>query len=166
MQTGSSTSNLHHFLILVTLLNMEKIDRTLKNEALEMAKAYPVVTIIGPRQSGKTTLVRSLFPNKPYVTLENPDDRDFAKEDPKGFFEKYPNGAIFDELQRLPILLSYIQGIVDEQNKNDPNYENMSPKYYKSIAFKAACELIFHGKSQPSGYTEPLLHLNRIIKKN
>ena len=54
----------------------------------------------------------------------------------------------------------------DDQNKNDPNYENMSPKYYKSIAFKAACELIFHGKSQPSGYTEPLLHLNRIIKKN
>ena len=56
--------------------------------------------------------------------------------------------------------------VVDDQNKSDPNYENMSPKYYKSIAFKAACELIFHGKSQPSGYTEPLLHLNRIIKKN
>ena len=56
--------------------------------------------------------------------------------------------------------------VVDDQNKDDPNYENMSPKYYKSIAFKAACELIFHGKSQPSGYTEPLLHLNRIIKKN
>ena len=56
--------------------------------------------------------------------------------------------------------------VVDDQNKSDPNYENMSPKYYKSSAFKAACELIFHGKSQPSGYTEPLLHLNRIIKKN
>ena len=56
--------------------------------------------------------------------------------------------------------------VVDDQNNSDPNYENMSPKYYKSIAFKAACELIFHGKSQPSGYTEPLLHLNRIIKKN
>ena len=55
--------------------------------------------------------------------------------------------------------------VVDDQNKNDPNYENMSPKYYKSIAFKAACELIFHGKSQPSGYTEPLLHLNRLKKK-
>ncbi len=56
--------------------------------------------------------------------------------------------------------------VVDDQNNSDPNYENMYPKYYKSIAFKAACELIFHGKSQPSGYTEPLLHLNRIIKKN
>ena len=56
--------------------------------------------------------------------------------------------------------------IVDQQNKNDPLYENMSPKFDRSIAFKTACELIFHGKTQPSGYTEPLLHLNRLIKKN
>ena len=56
--------------------------------------------------------------------------------------------------------------IVDEQNKDDKNYQTMSPNYDKSIAFKAACELIFHGKSQPSGYTEPLLHLNRLIKKS
>ena len=56
--------------------------------------------------------------------------------------------------------------IVDQQNKNDLLYENMSPKFDRSIAFKTACELIFHGKTQPSGYTEPLLHLNRLIKKN
>tara|TARA_B100000427_G_scaffold309463_1_gene298509 strand:+ start:1189 stop:3339 length:2151 start_codon:yes stop_codon:yes gene_type:complete len=56
--------------------------------------------------------------------------------------------------------------VVDQQNKNDPNYMNMSPNYDKSIAFKTACELIFQGRSQPSGYTEPLLHLNRLIKKN
>jgi malate synthase len=56
--------------------------------------------------------------------------------------------------------------IVDKQNINDTMYENMSPKFDKSVAFKAACELIFHGKVQPSGYTEPLLHLNRLIKKN
>ena len=67
--------------------------------------------------------------------------------------------------QVLEILKKMAQ-VVDKQNKNDPNYENMSPKYDKSIAFKAACELIFHGKSQPSGYTEPLLHLNRLIRKS
>ena len=56
--------------------------------------------------------------------------------------------------------------VVDHQNKNDDIYQNMHPKFDKSIAFKTACELIFHGKYQPSGYTEPLLHLNRLIKKN
>jgi malate synthase len=56
--------------------------------------------------------------------------------------------------------------IVDEQNKSDTSYQNMSPNFDKSVAFKAACELVFHGRSQPSGYTEPLLHLNRLIKKN
>ena len=56
--------------------------------------------------------------------------------------------------------------IVDRQNMSDPNYTNMSPNFDKSIAFKAACDLIFHGKFQPSGYTEPLLHFNRHIKKS
>ena len=56
--------------------------------------------------------------------------------------------------------------IVDKQNSNSSNYENMSPDFDKSIAFKTACELVFQGKDQPSGYTEPLLHLNRLIKKN
>ena len=63
-------------------------------------------------------------------------------------------------------ILKKMAKVVDEQNKEDLNYENMSPDYDKSISFKAACELIFHGKSQPSGYTEPLLHLNRLIKKS
>ena len=56
--------------------------------------------------------------------------------------------------------------VVDEQNKKDKIYENMSPHFDKSIAFKTACELVFQGKNQPSGYTEPLLHLNRLIKKS
>ncbi|MDA9721343.1 malate synthase G [Candidatus Pelagibacter sp.] len=63
-------------------------------------------------------------------------------------------------------ILKKMAKIVDEQNQYDSNYEKMSPKFDKSISFKAACELIFHGKSQPSGYTEPLLHLNRTIKKS
>ena len=59
-----------------------------------------------------------------------------------------------------------MQKVVDKNKNHDSDYESMSPEYDKSIAFKAACELIFHGKSQPSGYTEPLLHLNRLIKKS
>ena len=63
-------------------------------------------------------------------------------------------------------ILKKMAKIVDKQNQGDPEYQNMSPNFDKSISFKAACELIFHGKSQPSGYTEPLLHLNRLIKKS
>jgi uncharacterized protein len=88
-------------------------NRDIQQELLTAAGSYPVVTILGPRQSGKTTLVRQLFPQKPYVSLENPDDRSFAEQDPRAFLDAYPEGAILDEIQRLPILLSYIQGIVD-----------------------------------------------------
>ena len=72
-----------------------------------------MITLTGPRQSGKTTLAKSLFPNKPYVTLENPDTRRFATEDPRGFLNNYAQGAILDEIQRAPELPSYIQGVVD-----------------------------------------------------
>ncbi len=94
---------------------MQFLTREIQKEIVDMAHAYPIVTVLGPRQSGKTTLVRHIFKNKPYVSLENPDDRDFAKEDPKAFLEGYPEGAILDEIQRLPLLLSYLQGIVDEK---------------------------------------------------
>ncbi|MDP3705769.1 MAG: ATP-binding protein [Legionellaceae bacterium] len=93
------------------------LSRDIENEVMLMAETYPVITVLGPRQSGKTTLVRHLFPHKPYISLENPDDRSFAEQDPRGFLEKYPDGAIFDEVQRLPILLSYLQGIVDKDNR-------------------------------------------------
>lgn len=79
----------------------------------QLASQYPVITLTGPRQSGKTTLAKSLFPGKPYVTLENPDTRRFATEDPRGFLNSYAQGAILDEIQRVPELPSYIQGIVD-----------------------------------------------------
>jgi uncharacterized protein len=78
-----------------------------------LASQYPVITLTGPRQSGKTTLAKTLFPDKPYVTLENPDTRRFAIDDPRGFLSNYAQGAILDEIQRAPELPSYIQGMVD-----------------------------------------------------
>jgi predicted AAA+ superfamily ATPase len=93
------------------------IKRLITTELIEAAREYPVVTVFGPRQSGKTTLSRMTFPDKPYYSLENPDLRMAAETDPKGFLSTLPAGAILDEIQRLPVLLSYIQGIVDEAKK-------------------------------------------------
>lgn len=90
-----------------------KIKRVIQSELLECASEYPVVTVLGPRQSGKTTLVQMAFPEKTYRLLEDPDVRRMADEDPRGFFAECPDGAIIDEVQRVPALLSYIQGIVD-----------------------------------------------------
>jgi len=93
------------------------IKRIVTNELIRLARQYPVVTVTGPRQSGKTTLCKSTFPQKKYVSLENLDLRRAANKDPKQFLQDYPDGAILDEIQRAPDLLSYIQGIVDENNK-------------------------------------------------
>ena len=79
---------------------------------------YPVVTLTGPRQSGKTTLCRQTAPHLPYVNLEAGDVRDFALRDPRGFLAQFQDGAVLDEVQRAPELLSYIQVIVDEQRRN------------------------------------------------
>ncbi len=88
--------------------------RTLEPVLLNLAKQYPVVTVTGPRQSGKTTLCRTVFKDKAYVSLETPDTRRFALEDPRGFLSQHPDGAILDEIQRAPELLSYLQTLVDE----------------------------------------------------
>jgi len=90
------------------------INRTAGGTATELARAYPVIVITGPRQSGKTTLTRASFPDKPYVSLEDPDQRDFAKEDPRRFLSRYPDGAVLDEVQRVPDLFSYLQTRVDQ----------------------------------------------------
>lgn len=90
------------------------IPRVMEQELLDMAKSYPVVTVTGPRQSGKTTLVKHCFPDKDYVSLEDLDERQFAKADPREYLARFPKGVILDEIQRVPELLSYIQGIVDQ----------------------------------------------------
>ena len=90
------------------------IIRTAEKTLIKLAKQFKVVAVVGPRQSGKTTLVRHLFKHKDYVNFENPDIRLFALDDPRGFLANYPNGAIFDEVQRTPEIFSYLQQIVDE----------------------------------------------------
>jgi predicted AAA+ superfamily ATPase len=91
------------------------IPREIIAELVASAKEYPVVTLFGPRQSGKTTLVQDVFHGKPYRSLEDPDVRRMAEIDPRGFLGELGDGAILDEIQRCPQLLSYIQGIVDSK---------------------------------------------------
>ena len=88
--------------------------REVYQELIDLAKAYRVVTVTGPRQTGKTTLVRTAFPSHSYVSLEDPDVRTLAANDPRAFLRMYARPAIYDEIQRVPTLLSYIQTIVDE----------------------------------------------------
>lgn len=91
----------------------ELIPRSAASTLQRLAQGFPVVALTGPRQSGKTTLARATFPDKAYVSLENPDERLFAQEDPRRFLERFPQGAILDEVQRCPAVLSWLQGWVD-----------------------------------------------------
>ncbi|MCH9769974.1 MAG: ATP-binding protein [Gammaproteobacteria bacterium] len=92
-------------------------ERTIEKQLLEASHQYPVVTITGPRQSGKTTVVQRTFPNKPYANLELTDVRLMAESDPRKFLNQFPDGAILDEIQHVPGLLSYIQVIADERDQ-------------------------------------------------
>jgi len=93
------------------------IKRVLTSKLVELAGKYPIVTLTGPRQSGKSTLLRATFPEYEYVSLENTDVRLFAQTDPKGFLSSYPDKTIIDEAQRVPLLFSYIQTQTDIQGK-------------------------------------------------
>lgn len=108
------TLDLHQYLCYAA----DMIDRDITAELLALSKDYPIVTITGPRQTGKTTLVKAVFPDKPYVNLEHLSVRSLAETDPERFLSRYPEGAILDEVQRVPALLSYLQVIVDEHKKN------------------------------------------------
>jgi uncharacterized protein len=91
------------------------VSRTLIEEMGIYKNKYPILALTGPRQSGKTTLLRELFPDYTYLSLENPDIRLFAEKDPNAFLKQYPSYCIFDEVQRVPALFSYLQTLVDEQ---------------------------------------------------
>ena len=90
------------------------INRDIEKTIRLYGEKYPVIAVTGPRQSGKTTLLRTLFSDYEYVSLENPDMRSFAETDPNGFLSHYSEKVIFDEIQRVPVLFSYIQTRVDE----------------------------------------------------
>ena len=94
------------------------IPRNLIRIVHERSLQLPIVTVTGPRQSGKTTLCRVAFPDKPYVSLETPDVREEATRDPRSFLARFPNGAILDEVQRVPEIASYLQEIVDARGRN------------------------------------------------
>ena len=103
----------HYLSILVTM-----IDREITRRLTTLFQQYPFVTVTGPRQSGKTTLCRAAFPDLQYANLEAPDQREFAESDPRGFLSQLGEGAIIDEVQHVPALLSYLQVLADEIGRN------------------------------------------------
>ncbi|PIU49809.1 MAG: AAA family ATPase [Desulfobacterales bacterium CG07_land_8_20_14_0_80_52_14] len=93
------------------------IRRDSEKTILSLLKGFPIVTITGPRQSGKTTLAKAIFPDKPYASLEEPDVRLAARDDPRSFLDRFPGGAVLDEVQRCPEILSYLQSRVDADGR-------------------------------------------------
>ncbi len=93
------------------------IIRGIAAKLAEFARGYPILAITGPRQSGKTTLARMVFPEKPYVNFEDPIQRGLFHSDPRGFLARFPDGGIFDEVQHCPELMSYLQVMVDADGR-------------------------------------------------
>ncbi|HEB63034.1 MAG TPA: AAA family ATPase, partial [Gammaproteobacteria bacterium] len=94
------------------------ITRKILSELKLLLGEYPVVTILGPRQSGKTTLVRDILTGYQYSNLEDPEIRQFATDDPKAYLAQFTSKTIIDEIQRVPELLSYLQVLVDKEKVN------------------------------------------------
>lgn len=93
------------------------IPRSAATTLQRLAQGFPIIALTGPRQSGKTTLAKAVFADKAYVSLENPEEREFAESDPRGFLGRFTHGAILDEVQRCPALLSWLQGMVDKSGR-------------------------------------------------
>ena len=92
------------------------IHRDLYQKITQLRSKFPILTLTGPRQTGKTTLLKNIYSDIPYVSLEDMDTRNIALSDPRGFLENFPNGAVIDEIQNAPELFSYLQGIVDSKD--------------------------------------------------
>ncbi|MFA5854691.1 MAG: ATP-binding protein [Candidatus Gracilibacteria bacterium] len=120
------------------------IPRTLAKKLLKSAKGFPIVAITGPRQSGKTVLAKNTFKRLPYVTMENMDTREYALSDPRGFLESVKDGAILDEVQRVPSLFSYLQEVLDNSKKRGwfiltgSEHFSLSEKISQSLAGRVA----------------------------
>ena len=94
------------------------ITREIESLIKEYSRQFRSLLVVGPRQTGKSTLVKKVFPNKPYVSLENIDERTLAENDPRAFLNRFPKGAILDEVQRTPLLFNYLQEIIDNSNED------------------------------------------------
>ncbi len=148
------------------------VKRIASEKVKSLAKSFKAVAIIGARQSGKTTLARSCFPDKTYVSLENPDTRNFALEDPRNFLKKYEKGAILDEVQRAPELLSYLQQILDESEEKGKfiltgsNNFLLQEKITQSLAGRAAyLDLLPFSLLELESIPQALDDLNTVIFK-
>ena len=145
------------------------IERTIKPRLVQLFQQYPFVTVTGPRQSGKTTLCRRAFPDLRYVNLEAPDQRAFAQEDPRGFLAEIEGGAIIDEVQRVPDLLSYLQVFADERRANGlfvltgSQHFQLSDAIAQSLAGRTALlRLLPFSMAEVAGMG-PELRLNEIL---
>lgn len=110
--------------IYFSIVNLQKkmVERNITEKLLSMGNKFPIVTLTGPRQSGKSTLLKSILPDYSYVSMEDPDNRLIAMEDPRGFLKTYPDKTIIDEVQRVPDLFSYLQSHVDTENREGMYY--------------------------------------------
>lgn len=141
--------------------------RELTPKIIELKEKFPILTLTGPRQTGKTTLLKSIYTDIPYVSLEDIDNRILATNDPRGFLSNYPNGAVIDEIQNVPTLFSYLQNIVDSKDihfaiSGSQNFQ-LIEKITQSLAGRTASlkllpfsysELINEGKFSFKTYEE------------
>ncbi len=157
------------------------VQRELKGKIIALKEKFPILTLTGARQTGKTTLLKSIYSEVPYVSLEDIDNREFALNDPRGFLSNYPNGAVIDEIQNVPTIFSYLQTVVDSKDihfaiSGSQNFQ-LIEKITQSLAGRTASlkllpfsynELVVSGKFKFDRYEELVYNggYPRIYDKN